>query len=382
MLRFLTAGESHGKCLTGILDGYPAGIRIDTKFINSELARRQFGLGRGGRMKIETDRITLNSGIRKKISIGSPISFCIRNKDFSINSLPDIFNVRPGHADLAGVLKYGSENARDILERSSARETAARVAIGAFCKLLLSELNIQIFSHVVQIGKVEANCSELTFNEINDRQKVSPVRCADLNAEKRMIREIKKTLKTGNSLGGAIEIVAINVPVGIGSHTQWDKKLDAMIGSAMMSINAIKAVEIGTACSSSKLPGSKVHDAIYYSKKDVSTHSRCGKYYRKTNNAGGLEGGISNGEPITIRIFMKPIPTLSKPLGTVNIKNHKPVKAAKERSDCCAVPSAGVVGEAMLAFAISNAFLQKYGEDNIKEIKNNFEKYTSGLEER
>ncbi|MCK9554638.1 chorismate synthase [bacterium] len=372
MLKFLSAGESHGKCLTGILDGFPAGITIDTKFINTELAKRQSGFGRGGRMRIECDRITINSGVRKKITIGSPISFCIRNKDFSINSLPEIHNVRPGHADLAGLLKYSRDDARDILERASARETAVRVAAGAFCKLLLSELSISVFSHVVCIGSTSADCSKLTLEEIKERQKISPLRCADLNAEKKMQKEIKGAFSSGDSLGGCCEIIAVNVPVGLGSHTQWDRKLDALIARAMMSINAIKCVSIGSGDSSYKLKGSRAHDEILFSK---DNYSRAGGYYRKTNNAGGIEGGISNGEPISVKIFMKPIPTLAKPLNTINVKTHKITKASKERSDCCAVPSAGIIGESMLSFVLADEIIKKFGGDSIAEIKNNFNEY-------
>ncbi|MDD5645413.1 MAG: chorismate synthase [bacterium] len=379
MLKFLSAGESHGKCLTGILDGFPAGVKIDTKFINTELARRQSGFGRGGRMNIECDKITLNSGVRKKVSIGSPISFCIRNKDFSINSLREIYDVRPGHADLAGVLKYSMDNARDILERASARETAVRVAAGAFCKLLLSELSISVFSHVECIGNIKADCSKLTLEEIKERQKISPLRCADLNAEKKMAEEIKKASSSGDSLGGCCEIIALNVPVGLGSHTQWDRKLDSAIAQAMMSINAIKCVAIGNGDNSYRLKGSHAHDEIYFSK---NNYPRAGGYHRKTNNAGGIEGGISNGEPISVKIFMKPIPTLAKPLNTINIKTHKSAKASKERSDCCAVPSAGIIGESMLSFVLAGEIIKKFGGDSIGEIKNNFNEYVTRLGDR
>ena len=371
MLRFLTAGESHGEALIGILEGMPSGLKVDNSFIDGELKRRQQGYGRGGRMEIEEDRARILSGLRKGITIGSPISFIIQNKDFSIDRLPEVTNPRPGHADLAGILKYGFKDARSVLERASARETAMRVAIGFVCKLLLRELKIRILSHVAMIGGVESHTADLSFDGILENIAESKLNCADHASEKLMIEEIDNAKEKQDTVGGVFEVIIEGTPPGLGSYASSDRRLDAQLAAAIMSIPAVKAVEIGNGIDSVKKFGSKVHDEIFYSKtKGI---------YRKTNNAGGIEGGLSNGENIVVRGYMKPLSTLMKGLDTVDIITKEPVKAAAERSDVCAVPSAGVVGEAVCAFIISNALLEKLGGDTVSEIKRNLGAYLDTL---
>ena len=345
MLRFLTAGESHGEALTGILEGMPSGLKIDTGDINKDLERRQEGYGRGARMQIESDQVKILSGLMKGETIGSPIAIFIENKDFSIDKLPAVKNPRPGHADMTGILKYGFKDARCVLERASARETAARVGIGAICKILLAEFNINILSRVLMIGGVKS--------------------------EKLMKEKIDEVAKSKNTLGGIFEVIIKGVPPGLGSYAHWDRRLDAGIAQAIMSIPAVKAVEIGNAIECSAKLGSEVHDEIFYSKEKG--------IYRKTNNAGGVEGGMSNGEDIIAAGYMKPISTLMSGLNTIDIDTKKQVKASTERSDVCAVSAAGVVGEAVLAFVIARAFLEKFGGDSIVEIKRNYKGYIAGL---
>ena len=371
MLRFLTAGESHGEALLGILEGMPSGVKIDNAFLDKELKRRQEGYGRGERMKIEDDKARILSGLRKGVTIGSPVSILIANKDFSIDKLPDVKNVRPGHADLAGVLKYGLKDARSVLERSSARETAMRVAIGAVCKVLLQELGIRILSHVVEIGGVRSHTASLSFDEILKNLSESKLNCADHTSEKLMVEEIDSAKEKKDTLGGIFEVIIEGAPVGLGSYVQSDRRLDAMLASSIMSIPAVKAVEIGSGTESAGKLGSKVHDEVFYNKANG--------IHRKTNNAGGIEGGVSNGENIIVRGYMKPISTLMKGLNTIDVSTKEAVKAAKERSDICAVPAAGVVGEAMAAIAIANTLLEKFGGDSISEIKNNHRTYLDGL---
>ncbi len=345
MLRFLTAGESHGEALVGILEGMPSGLKVDKTFIDNELKRRQQGHGRGARMKIEKDHAKILSGLKGSLTIGSPISILIENNDASIDKLPDVKNVRPGHADLVGILKYGFKDARPALERASARETAMRVAIGAVCKLLLQGFKIRLSSHVAMIGGT--------------------------GSKDKMKEKIDSAKEKKDTLGGLFEVAIKGVPVGLGSYVHSDRRLDARLASAIMSIPAIKAVEIGNAIESSKKLGSKVHDEIFYSKaKGI---------YRKTNNAGGIEGGISNGEDIIVRGYMKPISTLMKGLNTIDISTKEPTKAATERSDVCAVPAAALVGEAVCAFTIAQALLEKFGGDSVLEIKRNYEGYLSSL---
>lgn len=371
MLRMLSAGESHGKALVGILEGMPAGVKIDKDFIDKELQRRQEGYGRGDRMNIEKDRARILSGLMKDVTIGSPLSVFIENKDFSIDTLPVIKNPRPGHADLSGMLKYGFDNARPVLERASARESAVRVAMGAVCKQFLSGFGIRILSHVAMIGGVESHTANLSFDEIVKNIADSKLNCADRASEKLMIEEINNAKEKNDTLGGIFEVIVEGVPAGLGSYVQYDRRLDAGLASAIMSIPAIKAVEIGNGCEAAKKLGSKVHDEIFYSKdKGI---------YRKTNNAGGVEGGMSNGETIIVRGCMKPISTLMKGLNTIDMDTKEAAKAATERSDTCAVPAAGIIGEAMTALVISNAILEKFGGDNISDIKKSYESYVKGL---
>lgn len=380
MLRFLTAGESHGQGLIGILDGYPAGIKIFVEDINKDLVRRQVGYGRGNRMQIENDKAEILSGVRWGRSLGSPISLLIKNKDWlnwekamSISfeyedSVSPVTKPRPGHADLTGLIKYDHKDIRNILERASARETAMRVAIGAVCKLLLKEFNIKIISHVTVIGGISINRMRLKTDEIQEKAELSLLRCADKDAEKKMIKRVDSAKRNGDSLGGVFEIIITNPPIGLGSHTQWDRKINARLSNAIMSIQAIKGVEIGLGFEAAKRFGSDVHDEIFYDKKSK-------RFYRKTNNAGGIEGGMTNGEEIIIRAAMKPIPTLIKPLRSVDVLTKKPFKASVERSDVCAVPAAGVVGEAVVAFEIANAMIEKFGGDSLSEMKRNYNGY-------
>ncbi len=374
MLRYLTAGESHGKALVTILEGYPAGLKLDVKFINRELKRRQMGYGRGGRMQIEQDTVDLLSGTRKGMTLGSPIAMRIENKDDKIEGLPEVNNPRPGHADLTGGLKYNHHDVRNILERSSARETTSRVAVGAVCKLLLAEFGIRIISHIIQIGGVRAKTSgKADFNKIVERSEGSPVRCVDPEAEKKMIQLIDQMKEGGDTLGGIFEIVAVGAPVGLGSCMHYDRKLDSIIGAAILSIQAVKAVEIGEGVLSASQPGSSVHDEIFYSKEKG--------FYRDSNASGGFEGGMTNGELIIVRGFMKPLSTLRSPMTSVNVVTKEPFKATVERSDVCAVPSAGIVGEAVVAFELARAFLEKFGGDSVTEIKRNYEGYLKQIRE-
>jgi len=389
MLRFVTGGESHGKCLTGILEGLPSGLAVDVEFINNQLQRRQLGYGRGRRMDIENDRIEITSGVRHGKTLGSPISFLLPNKDWehwqiamaaeTVSEGADIKPVtcpRPGHGDLAGALKYQTHDARDVLERASARETAARVAVGALCRLLLRHFDILIGSHVLAIGKVRvpAECEKLSLEAILGIDPESPLRCAHAEVQKDMIEVIGASSKEGDTLGGIAEIVAGRVPPGLGSHCQWDFRLDGRLAQALMSIPAVKAVEIGNGVSAAQQPGSCVHDAIRY---EEGTR----RFIRESNNAGGLEAGMTNGEEVRARIYVKPIPTLRKPLMSVDLVSKEAVAAAFERSDTCVVPAAGVVGEAMLAIVLAQAFLEKFGGDSMRELEANYAGYLRALRE-
>lgn len=394
MIRFLTAGESHGKCLSLIVEGVPAGLSLSTEDINRDLKRRQIGYGRGDRMKIETDSAEITSGVRNGITLASPISVIIQNKDWE--NWKDIMSVedkgddvsersfarpRPGHADFAGGIKYNQRDLRNILERASARETATRVAVGAVAKRILEEINIFVTSFVTQIGECSItdpwqlmeDARRLQFNSkaefLKFQEKIdnSPLRCPDPDMEKQMIEEIDSAKNSGDSIGGIFQVMAFNVPVGLGSHVHWDRRLDARIAYALMSIPAVKGVEFGLGFELAKRKGSKVHDEIFYD-------SNMG-FYHKTNNAGGIEGGISNGETIVVRAVMKPIPTLRNPLRSVDLISKEPFMAFKERSDVCAVPSAGVVAEAMLAIELANAVIEKFGGDTMSEIKKAFNSY-------
>ena len=349
MLRYLTAGESHGKALIAILEGMPAGLKVDVAKINQELWRRQQGFGRGSRMQMEKDKVQILSGLRKDITLGSPISLLMENKDFSIERLPEVTCPRPGHADLAGILKYGFTDARNVLERASARDTASRVGIGAICKIFLGEFKISISSKVLSIG---AESTPKTMKE-----------------------KILEAKNNQDTVGGIFEVVAKGVPCGLGSYVQPDRRLDGRLAQAIMSIPGIKAVEIGLGFGYADKFGSRCHDAIYYAKSKSLTCSGRQGYFRKTNNAGGIEGGISNGENIVIRTCMKPISTLLNPLDSVNIITHKPAKATVERSDICVVESAGVIAESVCAYVLVDAFLEKFGSDNLVDIKKTYQGY-------
>nr|MBO6295765.1 chorismate synthase [Schwartzia sp. (in: firmicutes)] len=362
--RFLTAGESHGPALTAILEGVPAGLRLDPEKINRDLARRQQGYGRGGRMKIETDNAEIVSGVRFGETIGSPITIQVKNKDFANwtdrmaafgePAGEKVTAARPGHADLTGVRKYDREDIRDILERSSARETTMRVAAGAVAKQFLAALGMEISSRVLNIGGVCADTAKTAGNE------TSEMNCRDAEAEERMKAKIREAKEAGDTLGGIFEVVVTGAPVGLGSHIQWDRRLDARLAGAMMSIQAVKGVEIGEGFGYAELPGSLAHDEMFY---DETDH-----VVRKTNHAGGLEGGMTKGEPIVVRAVMKPIPTLMKPLHSIDIAAKQPVLASKERSDVCAVSAASVVGEAMTALVVAAAVTEKFGGDSMRDL--------------
>ncbi|WP_372519421.1 chorismate synthase [Candidatus Ruminimicrobiellum ovillum] len=383
MIRFSTAGESHGQGIVAILEGIPAGLNINTEDIDVDLARRQKGYGRGQRMNIETDQVHILSGVRYAKSMGSPITLFIFNRDWenwqSVMS-PTSVDIdgkhlkkpRPGHADLAGLMKYGVDDFRNILERASARETAARVAVGAVCRELLKEFGINIYSYVETIGKVSAKMSGIDKSQIQHLAEMSFVRCPDKTASKKMIQIIKQASSKGDTLGGKFKVVAENVPIGLGSHTQWDLKLDGRLAQSLMSIQAIKAVEVGMGTKFASTLGSASHDEIFYSNKKG--------FYRTTNRAGGTEGGMSNGENIEISCTMKPIPSLSKPLKSVNIDTKKVEKAEAVRSDVCAVPAAGIVGEAAVAFELARAMVEKFGGDCLEDMKNNYKAYVSRIQ--
>jgi chorismate synthase len=370
----------------GVIEGMPAGLLIRVTDIDNDLGRRQAGYGRGGRMKIEKDAVKITTGVRWGRTLGSPIGLTIRNKDWDnwrakmspdpafLNNADPVTRPRPGHADLAGALKYGAQDIRNILERSSARETAMRVAVGAVCKRLLEEFGVSIVSHVIAIGGVYAKVDKLSSREIRRKTENSDLRCADHEAEKRMVRKIDEAAKAGDSLGGIFEVIVSGVPVGLGSHVHWDRKLDARLAAALMSIQAMKGVEIGSGFGVANRPGSLVHDEIFWTPKSG--------FFRRTNHAGGIEGGMSNGEDIVLRGAMKPIPTLMKPLRSVDLESKRPFKAAVERSDVCAVPAAGVVGEAVTAFEIAAAMIEKFGGDSLEEMRRNFDQYQKHLHER
>jgi chorismate synthase len=366
-LRYFTAGESHGQCLIGVVEGLPAGLKLDRAAINRDLARRQQGYGRGGRMKIEADEAEIVSGVRHDETIGSPVTLMVKNRDFKINELPAVTKPRPGHADLAGVIKYDRQDARDILERSSARETTMRVAIGGVCKLLLAEIGIDIVGHIVSLGTVQAKTDGLTFAQIRERSEASEVRCADPEAEKKMIEAIDAAKGQGDTIGGVFEVIAVGVPIGLGSHVHWDRKLDANLARALMSIQAMKGVEVGLGFEAARRLGSQVHDEILPAQEGVFT--------RAGNNAGGFEGGMTNGQPVVVRVAMKPLSTLMKPMRSVDIQTGQEVKATVERSDVCATPAAAVIGEAVVAVELAKAVLDKFGGDSMRELKRNVESY-------
>ncbi len=377
MLRFFTAGESHGPALTAIVEGMPANVPLLAKDIDVDLKRRQGGYGRGGRMQIESDTVKIKSGVRHGKTLGSPITLEVINRDFenwkqsmAAEPIPGytpkkVTRHRPGHADMAGFLKYHVDDVRNILERASARETTMRVAVGAVAKTLLKQFDIQVIGHLVEMGPVRANTGAVkSAAQLKARSEKSEVRCVDPSAEKKMIRFIDDCRAQRTTCGGIFEVVVFGLPVGLGSHVHYDRKLDGRLAQALMSIQAIKGVEIGMGFDASRTTGDKVHDALYYSK---------GKgFYRKRNNAGGLEGGITNGEPLVLRVAMKPISTLLKPLDSVDLMTRKKIKAQYERSDICAAPAAAVVGEAMVAIVLAQAFLEKFGGDSLEELRHQF----------
>ncbi len=382
-LRFLTAGESHGQGLLAIVEGMVAGLPLSEEYISRDLRRRQGGYGRSERMKLEVDEARIISGVRHGYTIGSPIGVMLANRVWqewqevmSISpvddEVPPLAAPRPGHADLAGVVKYGLGDIRPVLERSSARETAARVAVGAIARRFLEEFNIAIYSHTVNIGGYESKISShIDWRKVEK----SLLRCADSEAEKAMLAAIDRARADGDTLGGIFEVVADGVPIGLGSYVHWDRRLDAQIAAAIMSINAVKGVEIGAGFSLANIPGSQAHDVI------KPARGRKGAYpwRRLTNLAGGIEGGISNGGPIVVRAVVKPIATLGKPLPTVDLRTGRATKAHYERSDVCVVPAAGVVGEAMLAIVLADAMLEKFGGDNLNETLENYRNYMSSI---
>ncbi len=387
MLRFSTAGESHGEALVALVSGMPAGLAVNLDFVNRELWRRQQGYGRGGRMKIERDSVHVLSGVRHGKTIGSPIAMLLANNDWKnwTESLPvetgdptkhkRVASPRPGHADLAGALKYGFEEARYVLERASARESAARVAAGAFAKLLLRELGIEVLSHVIAVGAAKLDKpTEWTALQALSMKDEILLNCVDPESETGMKEQVDIALRTGDSVGGVFEVVAHNVPPGLGTYVNWDERLDTQLAAAVMSLQAVKAVEIGDAVEAAYSLGSAVHDEIGYG----GTGSFTG-FTRASNHAGGLEGGMSNGQDIRVRGYLKPISTLRRPLSSVDFATREPVKAAYERSDVCVVPAAGVAGEAMVALTIARAALGKFGGDSVAEVKRNYEGYCQQL---
>ena len=380
MLRFLDAGESHGKCLISIIEGLPAGLSLEEKKINFNLIRRQGGYGRGKRMKIEQDQVEILSGLVEGKTIGSPLGLMIKNKDWENwqdKKYPSLTIPRPGHADFTGAIKYGFEDMRKVLERASVRQTAMRVAIGSVAQQFLEEFNLNVFSYVLRIGQVKAR-RIISFNpKIKTEIKKSPVYCLDGIASIGMCREIDRAQEKGNTLGGVFEVVITDVPIGLGSYVEWDRRLDARLASAFMSIPGVKAVEIGQGIESSERKGSDVHDEIFVHQKLEKNSSR---YYRKTNRAGGIEGGVTNGEEVVIRAYIKPIPTLLNPLHSIDFTTKKATKAIYQRSDICVVPAASVVGEAVAAWEIAVAFLEKFGGDSLLEIKENYKNYKKRLQ--
>ncbi len=385
VFRFLTAGESHGEALTAVVDGVPAGLPLREADINEDLARRQRGYGRGGRMKIEKDQVRILAGVRWGATLGSPITLQITNRDWenwkstmAVGEPPadvvrkEVTRPRPGHADLAGAMKYGHRDIRNVLERSSARETTARVAVAGIARRLLAEFGITILSHVTEIGGVRiAGDLELPWDEVKRRAEASEVRCVDPAAEAAIIAAIDDAKAKGDTLGGIFEVVALGCPVGLGSYVQWDRRLDGRLAQALCSIQAIKGCEFGLGLETARRPGSAVHDEIVF---DAGAG-----FNRSSNNAGGLEGGVTNGQPVVVRAAMKPLSTLRTPLKSVDLATKEVVEAVVERSDVCAVPAAGIVGEAMVAIVLADALLEKFGGDSIDEIRRNYRAYQDSL---
>lgn len=368
MLNYITTGESHGQYLATIIEGIPSGLRVDLDFINGMLAQRQQGYGRGGRQKIEQDKVQILGGVVKGLSTGAPIGFLLVNNDFKIDKMPDLMRPRPGHADLVGSLKY-NQGIRPVLERASARETAMRVAVGSLSQLLLKEFGIEVEAHVIQIGPVSVDVDEnLTAQDIRRLKEGSDVSCISRESEKKMITAIDEARRRKDTLGGCFEVRISGVPIGLGSHVHYERKLDARIAQHAMSMQSVKAVEIGSGRQLAGLFGSEAHDEIFYDKTKR-------EYFHKTNRAGGIEGGTSNGSDIVVRVTMKPISTLGQPLASVNMQTKEPEKADFERSDFCAVPAGSLIGASIISFVIAEAFLEKFGGDSIAEIRRNYEGY-------
>jgi len=382
MLRYLTAGESHGPAISAILEGLPAGLPVAAEDIDRDLKRRQGGYGRGRRMQIETDTIEIRGGVRHGRTMGGPVSLVVQNRDWQ--NWTDVMAIeetdgpvrrrvtrpRPGHADLAGGLKYDRRDLRDILERASARETTMRVAVGAIARSLLGAFGIRVLSHVVRIGQEDADVSGLSNDEIIERAEASPVRCADEDAAQKMIAEIDRAKSLKDTIGGVFEVKVLNAPPGLGSHVQWDRKLDGRLAQAVMSIQAVKGVEIGLGFGVTRVLGSEVHDEIFYED---------GRFYRETNRAGGVEGGMTEGEEIVVRGALKPIATLMRTIMSVDIETKEAFDSAKERSDVCTVPAAGVIGEAVVAFVVADAMQEKFGGDSLEEMQRNYQGYMDQL---
>ena len=391
MLRYFTAGESHGPCLTVIIDGVPAGFPVDIEKINHDLWRRQQGYGRGGRMLIEKDEVQVRSGLRWGETLGSPVALGIENRDWKnwtkkMSPWPGdrdesiaVTKPRPGHADLTGVLKYHQSDIRNILERASARDTVSRTAVGSFCKQLLAPFGVKILGYLRSLGGIEAQTDGMSYEEIHALAEESPVRVADKDAEERIIAYIEQCKKQGDTLGGIFEVVALSLPPGLGSHAQWDRKLDGRLAQALMSIQAMKGVEIGLGFEMARRRGSEVHDEIFFDPQKMVSQGTPRivptGFYRGSNNSGGTEGGMSNGAPLVVRVAMKPISTLMSPLQSVDLRSKQAADASVERSDVCAAPAAAVVGEAVVAFELAAAFLEKFGGDSLHEIRRNYEGY-------
>ncbi|MEW6542032.1 MAG: chorismate synthase [Nitrospirota bacterium] len=384
MLRYLNAGESHGKYLLAVLEGVPAGLPLTAEDVNRDLARRQKGYGRGGRMRVEEDRVEFACGVRKGLTLGNPVGLIVANKDWEnwkevmaaepgpVPQEKVVTRPRPGHADLVGAIKYGHRDVRNVLEKASARETAIRVAVGGVAKALLAQFGVTVLSYTTEIGGILAKrpegSSPADYLAAYERAESSDVRCPDPEAGAQMIERIRTAKHRGDTLGGVFEVVVTNPPIGLGSYAQWDRRLSARLAMAAMSIQAMKGVEIGMGFEAARRFGSEVHDDIYYDHGER-------RFVRKTNNAGGLEGGITNGEPIVLRVAMKPISTLYSPKKSVDIQTKEPFDATVERSDICTVPAAGVVGEAVIAFEMANAMIEKFGGDSLEEMKRNVESY-------
>ena len=383
MLRYLNGGESHGKCLLAILEGVPAGLSLTPDMVNHDLARRQKGYGRGGRMRVEEDRVEFSCGVRHGKTLGNPIGLMILNKDWenwkevmavepsSVPPAKVVTRPRPGHADLVGAIKYGHRDIRNVIEKASARETAIRVAVGGVAKAVLAQFGMRVVSYTTEIGGIVARKPDDPM-EAYDCAETSDVRCPEKEAGARMVEQIRTAKHRGDTLGGVFEVVVTNPPIGLGSYAQWDRRLGARLAMAAMSIQAMKGVEIGMGFEAARRFGSEVHDDIYYEPGGAG-------FFRKTNNAGGLEGGITNGQPIVLRVAMKPISTLYNPKQSVDIETKEAFDATVERSDICTVPAAGVVGEAVIAFEMANAMMEKFGGDSLEEMKRNYDAYQASV---